>query len=191
MLNIIIFGPPGAGKGTQAEFIKEKYNLAHISTGDLLRAEVKNGSELGLKAKSVMESGKLVSDDLIVQIMEKFISENSTKFSGFLFDGFPRNLAQCDILEGMFTKLNTKLSAVVSLNVPQDELIRRLLERAKIQGRADDTQEVIESRLKEYESKTFPVIGFYEKNGKVISINGTGSIEEIAATITAEINKLK
>jgi len=191
MLNIIIFGPPGAGKGTQAEFIKKKYNLAHISTGDLLRAEVKNGSALGLEAKSVMEAGKLVSDNLIVQIMEKFISENSTKFAGFLFDGFPRNLAQCDILEGMFAKLNTKLTAVVALNVPSEELIARLLKRAEIEGRADDNLETIKSRLQEYENKTFPVIGFYEKSGKVISINGAGSIDEIAATITAEIDKLK
>jgi len=138
-----------------------------------------------------MESGKLVSDDLIVQIMEKFISENSAKFAGFLFDGFPRNLAQCDILEGMFTKLNTKLTAVVALNVPQDELVNRLLKRAEIEGRADDNMETIKSRLQEYENKTFPVIGFYEKSGKVIPVNGTGSIAEIAAAITVEIDKMK
>jgi len=191
MLNIVLFGPPGAGKGTQAEFITKKYNLGHISTGDILRNEIKNGSALGLKAKSIMESGGLVGDDIIVQILEKYISENSTKFNGFLFDGFPRNLVQCYILEGMLSKLNTKLSALISLNVPQEESVRRLLERAKIQGRADDTQEVIENRLKEYENKTIPVIDFYNQIGKARNIKGTGSIEDIAALITAEIEKLK
>lgn len=191
MLNIVLFGPPGAGKGTQAKFITQKYNLGHISTGDILRNEIKNGSKLGLKAKSIMEAGGLVGDDIIVQILEKYISENSTKFNGFLFDGFPRNLVQCYILEGMLSKLNTKLSALISLNVPQEESVRRLLERAKIEGRADDTQEVIENRLKEYENKTVPVIGFYNQMGKARNIKGTGSIDDIAVLISAEIEKLK
>jgi adenylate kinase len=191
MLNIILFGPPGAGKGTQAKFITEKYNLGHISTGDILRSEIKNGSTLGAQAKSIMEAGGLVGDDIIVQILEKYISQNSTKFDGFLFDGFPRNLVQCYILEGMMSKLNTLLSVLISLDVPQEESVRRLLERAKIEGRADDTQEVIKNRLKEYENKTLPVIKFYKEVNKAVSIKGIGSIEEITGLITAEINKLK
>ncbi|MCL1946763.1 MAG: adenylate kinase [Chitinivibrionia bacterium] len=191
MLNIVLFGAPGAGKGTQAKFITEKYNLGHISTGDILRAELKAESPLGLQAKSIMEAGGLVGDDIIVQLLEKHISQNASKFSGFLFDGFPRNLVQCYILEGMLSKLKTSLSALISLDVEQDELMRRLLERAKIEGRKDDTPEVIQNRFKEYENKTLPVIKFYKELNKAISIKGTGSIEDITKLVVAEIDKLK
>jgi adenylate kinase len=191
MLNIVLFGAPGAGKGTQAKFITEKYNLGHISTGDILRAELKAESPLGLQAKSIMEAGGLVGDDIIVQLLEKHISQNASKYSGFLFDGFPRNLVQCYILEGMLSKLKTSLSGLISLDVEQDELMRRLLERAKIEGRKDDTPEVIQNRFKEYENKTLPVIKFYKELNKAISIKGTGSIEDITKLVVAEIDKLK
>ncbi|MCL2845244.1 MAG: adenylate kinase [Chitinivibrionia bacterium] len=191
MLNIVLFGAPGAGKGTQAKFITEKYNLGHISTGDIIRAEIKAESTLGLKAKNIVEAGGLLSDEIVVELLENHIMKNSVNYSGFLFDGFPRTVGQCHALEEMMCKLKTSVSALVSLDVPQEELVARLLKRAEIEGRKDDTPEVIQNRFLEYNAKTLPVMKFYEDGGKVISINGTGSIEEITAQIISEIDKLK
>ena len=164
MLNIALFGPPGAGKGTQSKKLTEKYRLAYISTGDILRNEISNNTKLGKQAKNIIERGELVSDEIIVQIIEGFIQAN-TEARGVLFDGFPRTYVQAYILEGMLQRLNSKLSCMISLEVPKDELRRRMLERAKTSGRADDTAKVIENRLKEYDEKTAPVAKYYKERG--------------------------
>ncbi len=191
MLNIALFGPPGAGKGTQSKKLIEKYNLAYISTGDILRNEIANKTALGLKAKSIIERGELVSDEIIVQIIEGFIEANA-KVRGVLFDGFPRTYVQAYILEGMLQRLNSKLSCMVSLEVPKDELKKRMLERAKTSGRADDTLEVIENRLREYDDKTAPVAKYYKERGLYNPINGIGDIDEIYENINNVIqNTLK
>ena len=183
MYNIALFGPPGAGKGTQSRKLIKKYNLAYISTGDILREEIAEGSELGMKAKSVIERGGLVSDEIIVQIIEKKI-ETNTDVNGFLFDGFPRTVVQAYILEGLLLKLNTSLNCMVSLEVQQDILMERMLERAKKENRADDTIEVIENRLREYKNKTIPVADFYKEKGIKYSVDGVGEIDEIFNRIT-------
>ena len=187
MLNIALFGPPGAGKGTQSKYLVEKYNLTYISTGDILRAEIAEGSELGNKAKDIIAAGKLVSDDLIVQIIEKKIL--AEKKDGILFDGFPRTVVQAYILDGLLLKLDTSLTMMLSLEVPKDELITRLLERGKSSGRSDDNLEVIQSRLKEYEDKTMPLVDFYKDRGKYISIDGVGNIEDITNRLNDAIEK--
>jgi len=191
MLNIALFGPPGAGKGTQSKNLIEKYNLAYISTGEILRKEIAEETVLGLKAKKRIERGELVDDEIIVQIIEGFIESNS-KVRGVLFDGFPRTYVQAYILEGMLQRLNSKLSCMISLEVPKDELRSRMLERAKTSGRADDTVEVIENRLKEYDSKTAPVAKYYKERGLYNAVNGIGKIDDIFANINKVIqNTLK
>lgn len=188
MLNIALFGPPGAGKGTQSALLIEKYKLAYISTGDLLRQEISEGSDLGKKAKDIIDRGQLVSDELIVQLIEKRIIM-STDSNGILFDGFPRTLVQAYILEGLLLKLNTSLACMLSLEVPREELVARLLERGKSSGRSDDTAEVIEYRLKEYEDKTKPVAEFYKFRDKYITIQGVGPIPEVLGRLTESIDK--
>ncbi len=183
MYNIALFGPPGAGKGTQSRKLIEKYNLAYISTGDILREEITAGSKLGMQAKSVIEKGGLVSDEIIVQIIEKKIKTN-TEVNGFLFDGFPRTIVQAYILEGLLLKLNTSLNCMVRLEVPQDILMKRMLERAKKEKRIDDTTKVIENRLMEYKNKTIPVADFYKEKGIKYSVNGVGSVDDIFERIT-------
>jgi adenylate kinase len=178
MLNIALFGPPGAGKGTQSKLLLEKYDLTYIATGDMLRDEIAEGSDLGMLAKSVIDRGQLVSDEIIVRMIEKKISTNpNTK--GFLFDGFPRTVVQAYILEGLLLKMNTGLNSVLSLEVEEDELVRRLVERGKTSGRSDDTPEVIQLRLKEYRDKTAPVAGYYKEQGIFTTIPGLGPIEMI------------
>lgn len=183
MYNIALFGPPGAGKGTQSRKLIEKYNLAYISTGDILREEITAGSKLGMQAKSVIEKGGLVSDEIIVQIIEKKIKTN-TEVNGFLFDGFPRTIVQAYILEGLLLKLNTSLNCMVRLEVPQDILMERMLKRAKKEKRIDDTTKVIENRLMEYKNKTIPVADFYKEKGIKYSVNGVGSVDDIFERIT-------
>ena len=183
MYNIALFGPPGAGKGTQSRKLIKKYNLAYISTGDILREEIAEGSDLGMQAKSVIEKGGLVSDEIIVQIIEKKIKTN-TEVNGFLFDGFPRTVVQAYILEGLLLKLNTSLNCMVTLEVSQDILMERMLERAKKENRIDDTIDVIENRLKEYKNKTVPVADFYKDKGICYSVDGVGSVDEIFDRIT-------
>ncbi len=187
MLNIALFGPPGAGKGTQSKMLVEKYNLAYISTGDILRQEIANNTELGLQAKDIIKKGGLVSDEIIVQIIEERIKTN-TEVNGFLFDGFPRTTVQAYILEGLLLKMNTKLDCMLSLEVPEDELKTRLLARAKTENRTDDTEEVINVRLEEYATKTTPVAQFYKEKEIYHPIDGTGSIEQIFNRLTNTIN---
>ncbi|MCD6543261.1 MAG: adenylate kinase [Flavobacteriaceae bacterium] len=188
MLNIALFGPPGAGKGTQSQLLIDKYNLAYISTGEILRKEITTETVLGLKAKTRIEHGELVDDEIIVQIIEGFIEANS-KVRGVLFDGFPRTYVQAYILEGMLQRLNSKLSCMISLEVPKDELRNRMLERAKTSGRADDTKKVIENRLKEYELKTAPVAKYYKERGLFNPVSGTGDIDTIFSNINEVIQE--
>ena len=190
MLNIIIFGPPGAGKGTQSEHLKEKYNLTYISTGQVLRAEMAAGTEIGLKVKDIIEHGGLASDEIVTEIIEKFILSHADS-NGFLFDGFPRTVKQAEILEDLFNKYNMKLDGVLSLEVPENLLIERMLERGKTSGRADDNIESIHFRFVEYENKTKPVLHFYEDRNILHPINGVGTIEDIFEDLCKTIDNLE
>jgi adenylate kinase len=185
MLNIALFGPPGAGKGTQSKFLIEKYKLFYISTGDMLRKEIKAQSKLGLEAKTIIEQGGLVSDEIIVQIIEKTIKDNPNA-NGFLFDGFPRTYIQAYILEGLMIKLNTSLNCLINIDVSEKESIKRLLNRGKTSGRSDDNEKVIKNRLKEYKEKTLPVLKFYKEKGNYIRVNGAKPINEV----TKDIDKI-
>jgi len=188
MLNIALFGPPGAGKGTQSELLMKKHSLVYIATGDILRQEIAEETELGLAAKSVIEAGGLASDEIIAQIIEKKILANRDA-AGFLFDGFPRTFVQAYILEGMLLKVHTSLTCLLSLAIPPEESMKRLLNRAKISGRADDNETVIRNRLKEYEEKTAPVAQFYKDQDIHFPIDGVGTIEEINNRIEEVIAK--
>ncbi len=187
MLNIALFGPPGAGKGTQSEFLIKKYNLFYISTGDLLRLEIANKTKLGLEAQSIIASGGLVSDEIIVQIIEKTITDNPDS-NGFLFDGFPRTYIQAYILEGLMLKLNTSLNCLISLNVDEEVSVSRLLNRGITSGRSDDNETVIRKRLKEYNDKTLPVLQFYKDKGVFHELNGFNTIKNVNLEITDIIN---
>ncbi|MDD2963085.1 MAG: adenylate kinase [Bacteroidales bacterium] len=188
MLNVALFGAPGAGKGTQSKLLMEKYNLVYIATGDLLRQEIAEGTELGLEAKDIIEKGGLAPDDIIVQIIEKRISTDPSA-RGILFDGFPRTVVQAYILEGLLLRMNSTLSCMLALEVPRDELIRRMLERSKTSGRSDDNLEVIQVRLEEYENKTKPVAQFYLEKEKFYPIDGTGSVDDIFHRVTQAIDQ--
>lgn len=179
MLNIVLFGPPGAGKGTQAEKLIEKYKLVHLSTGDILRAELKAETELGKEAKKYMEKGELVPDSVVIGMIEGKIDANMDA-KGFIFDGFPRTTAQAEALDDMLAKKDSPISRMLALYVDDDELIKRLLLRGKESGRADDQdQSIIENRIKVYNKDTAPVIDFYEKQKKYVAIDGVGTIDDI------------
>lgn len=178
MLNIALFGPPGAGKGTQSEMLIKKYNLMYISTGEILRQEIAEGTDAGMRAKDVIEKGGLASDEIIVEIIENRIQRNPD-VAGILFDGFPRTVVQAYILDGLMLRMQTHLLCMLSLEVPKEELMQRLLNRAGISGRKDDKEEVIRFRLQEYENKTVPVADFYNQKGKYFPINGVGRVEDI------------
>lgn len=187
MLNIVLFGPPGAGKGTQAAFLIEKFGLIHLSTGDLLRGEIAAGTELGLKAKALMDDGKLVPDEVVIGMIGSKLEANPHA-AGFIFDGFPRTVAQAEALDTLLAQKNTAITRMLALEVPEEELIQRLLLRGKESGRADDQNvEVIRKRITEYEQKTMPVANFYDNQGKYRGINGVGSIADITAKLEAEI----
>jgi adenylate kinase len=186
MFNLILFGPPGAGKGTQAIKIAGKFGWIHVSTGDILRAEVSQGTPLGLKVKAVMEAGILVSDELLIEIMESVFRKNTTA-GGFVLDGFPRTLNQARELDRMLLKLGTRVSLVLSLEVDEEELIKRLLRRALEQGRKDDTEEVIKHRLVQYHQHTKPLEDYYASMNLLKNVHGVGSIDDIFDTLCREI----
>jgi adenylate kinase len=188
MLNIVLFGPPGAGKGTQAEKLLKKYQLVHVSTGDILRSELKAETTLGVEAKKFMEKGELVPDAVVIGMIETRI-DSQTGARGFIFDGFPRTSAQAEALDKMLTKKGSPISLMLALEVDREELIKRLLLRGKESGRADDQdQSVIENRIKVYETETSPVKDFYDAQNKYKGIQGMGSIEEIFDRLCAAID---
>lgn len=187
MLNLVLFGPPGAGKGTQSQNLIEKYGLIHLSTGDLLRSEISAGSELGRRAKAVMDRGELVSDEIVIGMIESKLDENP-KAKGFIFDGFPRTTAQAVALDDLLQKKGTGISAMLALEVDDEELVKRLLLRGKDSGRSDDRDEnIIRKRIEEYNNKTLPLKKYYNEQGKFHSINGIGSIDEIFRLLTERI----
>ncbi len=189
MLNIVIFGAPGSGKGTQSSYLKDKYGLIHISTGDLLRAEIAAKTDLGKMAESYIVKGQLVPDEVVIGMLEDTIKKNPDA-KGFIFDGFPRTLAQGEALDKILKKYGKEISIVISLEVDDEELIDRLLKRGELMGRSDDNRETIESRLKVYYNQTAPLKEFYAEQGKLIEIPGKGSIEEIFASIAEAVDKV-
>ncbi|NUM32277.1 MAG: adenylate kinase [Bacteroidetes bacterium] len=179
MKNIVLFGPPGAGKGTQSEKLIEKYKLIHISTGDILRAERAAGTVLGKKANEFIEKGELVPDEVVIGMVSNKIDENKNS-SGFIFDGFPRTNAQAVALDKLLQKFSLSISKMIALEVDEDELTKRLLLRGKSSGRADDqSEETIRNRFRVYNNETFPLIDFYKKQGKYCGINGMYTIDEV------------
>lgn len=190
MINLVLFGKPGAGKGTQAAFLKSKYQLFHISTGDLFRYHIQGSTKLGILAKSYMDKGDLVPDDVTINMLKVAVAENSD-VKGFIFDGFPRTTAQAESLDNLLKGKETAISAMLSLKVEDEELIRRLLERGKNSGRADDqNKEIIANRINEYNNKTAPLKEYYSTQNKLTEIKGIGSVEEIASKLNAVIDTL-
>jgi adenylate kinase len=183
-MRIVLLGAPGSGKGTQAKRLKAALGLAHISTGDLLRAAVAAGTPLGLKAKAVMEAGQLVSDDIVLGLLEERLAQPDTK-SGFILDGYPRNLAQANALDGLLARLDQPLDAVVKLNVPDADIIRRCEIRFEQEHRADDNPETVRRRLAVYAEQTAPVADFYSQRGLLAEIDGVGAIEAIGDRVLA------
>jgi len=187
MLNLVLFGPPGAGKGTQSQKLIEKYQLVHLSTGDILRGEIAQGTNLGIEAKKLMDDGKLVPDEVVIGMISNKLDSN-TDANGFIFDGFPRTVAQAEALDALLKSKGEKIAGMIALEVAEDELEKRLLLRGKESGRADDANpEIIRKRIAEYNSKTTPVANYYEQQGKLQTINGIGSIEEIFNHIRAVV----
>lgn len=190
MLNLVLFGPPGAGKGTQAEFLIKEFGLIHLSTGDLLRSEIAAQTELGLKAKKFMDHGELVTDDVVIGMIKSKLQANRSA-RGFIFDGFPRTVAQAEALDVLLNGNKTPISAMLALDVEKEELIKRLLKRGETSGRSDDQdQSVIENRINVYNEKTAPLINFYNGQGKYKAIVGVGTIGEIAARLKAVVETL-
>lgn len=188
MFNLILFGPPGAGKGTQAVKIAGQFGWKHVSTGDILRAEVSQGTPLGLKVKSVMDAGHLVSDELLIEIMESVFRRYGDT-PGFVLDGFPRTLKQAEELDAMLQNLGHSVTMVLALEVNEDELVKRLLNRSREQGRLDDTEEVIKNRLVQYHQHTKPLTDYYRAKGIFKEVYGVGSIEEIFSQLVCQIGQ--
>ena len=189
MLNIVIFGAPGSGKGTQSERIVEKYGINHISTGDVLRAEIKNGTELGKTAKGYIDQGQLIPDELMLDILAS-VFDSFKDSKGVIFDGFPRTIAQAEALKKMLAERGQDVSVMVDLDVPEEELMVRLIKRGKDSGRADDNEETIKKRLHVYHSQTAPLIDWYKNEKKYQHINGLGTMEGIFAEICEAVDKL-
>lgn len=186
-LNIVLFGPPGAGKGTQSTFLIERYGLVHLSTGDLLRAEIAAETELGLRAQGIMSRGELVSDDIVIGMIRNKIDAHGDA-KGFIFDGFPRTKAQAEALDALLGPNGNPITLMLALEVPEAELVKRLIGRGATSGRADDKDEsVIRNRIREYESKTAPLKDYYTAQGKFKGIDGLGSVEEITQRLVKTI----
>lgn len=190
MLNLVLFGPPGAGKGTQSENLISKYGLVHLSTGDILRSEIERGTALGKKAKEIMDKGELVSDEIVIGMIESKLDDNANA-KGFIFDGFPRTTAQAIALDDLLQKKGTGISGMLALEVDDEELTTRLLKRGESSGRADDrNEEVIRRRIQEYNNKTLPLKNFYSEQGKFHSIDGIGTIDGIFKSLVDRITFL-
>lgn len=189
MINIVLFGKPGAGKGTQAEFLKEKYNLTHLSTGDIFRYNIKNNTELGQLAKTFMDKGDLVPDEVTIQMLQSEVDKNPQS-AGLLFDGFPRTLAQAAALDAFLELKNQSVTATVALEADDNILVARLLERGKTSGRPDDqNEEKIRNRYDEYNQKTAPLMHYYQAQGKFHTVDGIGSIVEVTERLTTVFDK--
>ena len=190
MTNIVLFGPPGAGKGTQAEFLKEKYDLVHISTGDVFRYNIKNETALGMLAKSYMDKGELVPDQVTIDMLNKEVEKNADA-NGFIFDGFPRTNAQAKALDNLMDSKDSQINAMVALEVDDEVLVERLLKRGETSGRADDADEsIIRNRIKEYYDKTAILKEYYSDQSKYFGVDGVGSIEDITVRLSGVIDKL-
>jgi adenylate kinase len=187
MLNIVIFGPPGSGKGTQSEKIIRKYGLHHLSTGDMLRAEIAAESELGLEARNFTSKGELVPDEVVIGMIEKRIKD-AGQVNGFIFDGFPRTVKQAGALDYLLSSRDMEISLMINLDVESQELTNRLLKRSEQEGREDDNLETIQNRIRVYDNQTSPVIEYYQKQGKARPVNGLGTIDEIFDRIVGVIN---
>jgi len=188
MLNIVLFGPPGAGKGTQSEYLIDSYKLIHLSTGDIFRYNMKNDTELGKLAKSYIDKGALVPDEVTIKMLASEVDKHNNP-EGFIFDGFPRTTAQAEALDKLLSKKNTSINKMLALEVEELELKKRLLERGKISGRADDQNpDIIQNRIDVYNQETAPVKDYYKKQNKLEEINGIGSIEDISKRLSSAIN---
>ncbi|MDP3394463.1 adenylate kinase [Sediminibacterium sp.] len=189
MFNIILFGPPGSGKGTQSEKLIEKYGLKHLSTGDLLRSEIARQTPLGLEAKNLMDKGQLVPDEVVIGMISSALEANPDA-KGFLFDGFPRTTAQSEALDKLLKLKQTEIGVLLAMEVTEEELVKRLLNRGLTSGRSDDTNEtVIRARIVEYKDKTTVVANYYSQFDKVVNIKGEGTVEEIFSALCSEIDK--
>ena len=189
MLNVVIFGAPGSGKGTQSERIVEKFGINHISTGDVLRAEIKNGTELGKTAQGYIDQGQLIPDELMIDILAN-VFDSFKDSKGVIFDGFPRTIAQAEALKQMLADRGQEVSVMLDLEVPEEELMTRLIKRGKDSGRADDNEETIKKRLVVYHSQTAPLIDWFKKEEKYQHINGVGTMDSIFADIVSAVEKL-
>ncbi|GLB53307.1 adenylate kinase [Neptunitalea chrysea] len=190
MINIVLFGKPGAGKGTQAEILKENYGLVHISTGDVFRFNIKNETELGKLAKSYIDNGELVPDEITINMLSAEVKGNPGA-KGFIFDGFPRTIAQAEALDKLLSDNAMNVDATIALEAEDEVLIQRLIERGKVSGRSDDQDESkIRNRFDEYNAKTAPIIEYYNAQGKFHSVNGIGEIEEITGRLSTVIDSL-
>ena len=191
MINLILFGKPGSGKGTQAEFVRKSYNLVHISTGDVFRTNIAKNTDLGILAKSYMDKGELVPDDVTIKMLEEEVNKNQHS-KGFIFDGFPRTAKQAEILDKFLSDQNLKISMTIALDVDEKILIKRLLDRGKQSGRSDDQDIIkIQNRFDEYNKKTLELIDFYKAQNKFFSIDGSGTINEITQRLFKTIDKFK
>ena len=189
MLNIVLFGPPGAGKGTQSKRLIDKYGLVHLSTGDIFRSNIKGQTDLGKLAKEYLDQGKLVPDSVTIDLLRAEVKHHAAK--GFIFDGFPRTNAQAEALDVFLESLNTGITVMLSLDVEEDELKSRLIKRAEVSGRADDADpKIIDNRIAVYHKETAPVKSFYDKQEKLISIQGMGSVDEITERLFVSIDAL-
>lgn len=191
MFNIVIFGAPGSGKGTQSDLIIDKYKLIHLSTGDLLRKEKNSGTELGKQIKEIIDKGNLVPNEMIQKMVRKFITDNKN-CNGFIFDGFPRTTAQAQWLDQMLDEINTKITLMLTLDVDEEELKKRIMLRGKVSGRADDANEqIVENRIKVYKKQTAPVMDYYKQQNKFYIVNGTGELNDVFDRVCLTLNKLK
>lgn len=187
-MRLVLLGAPGSGKGTQAARLKEHLQVPHISTGDLLRAEVAAGSPLGMQAREVMARGDLVSDEILLGMLKDRFSREDTR-AGFILDGYPRNVAQCTALEALLARIGQPLDVAVKLEVPNELIVERIAGRAAAEGRKDDTPETVRERLRVYAEQTEPVAGYFAEHGKLVVVDGVGSLDEVFARITAALPK--